>query len=99
MDDKKLNTLECDKSSCKPIEIPSDDEVEALNALRDIKRRVRLLKEEAMARSDDKSFQEEGTRADSELLQLKKEWKKWEGKREKASRERMIALGHIRSDH
>lgn len=95
MDDKTLNTLDCEKSSCKPIEIPTDDEVRALNALRDIKSRVRKLKEVMMDDSADRSLTPEKIQAESELLQLKKEWKEWEKKREAAARERMIALGHI----
>jgi hypothetical protein len=95
MNDKILNTLECDKSSCKPIEIPTDDEVRAPNALRDIKSRVRKLKEIMMNEFTDNSLSTDKIRAESELLQLKKEWEEWEKKKEAAARERMIALGHI----
>ena len=53
------------------------------------------LKEIMMNDSGDRSLTAEKIQAESELLQLKKEWKEWEKKREAAARERMIALGHI----
>ena len=94
MDDKTLDTVKCGKSSCKPIEIPTDDEVRALDALREIKERVRKLKETMVSESEYGSFSAEKIQAESELLQLKKEWKEWDKKRESAERERMTALGH-----
>jgi len=99
MNNRKLNTLKCDKNSCKPIEIPTEDEVRALNALREIKNRVRKLKKIMMSRAIDSNCWVDKTQAESELLQLKKEWEEWEKKRDIAVRERMIALGHLETDH
>ncbi len=93
-----LNTLNWNKNSCKSMEIPTDDEVKALNRLREIKKRVREIKKELSHMASDASFYEQRTRADNELLELKKEWEKWEKKRDEAARERMIALGHLDSD-
>ena len=95
MENIMLNTLSWKKSSCKPLEVPTDDEVKALNRLREIKKRVRAIKKELSHMASDASFYELKGRADKELLDLKKEWKEWEKKREKAARERMIALGHL----
>ncbi len=96
MNNKTLYTVKCDKSSCKPFEIPTDDEVRALNALREIKGRVRKLKEIILSESEGDSFSSEKIQVESELLKLKKEWKEWERKRESAEKERMIALGHVK---
>ena len=94
-----LNTLNWKKNTCKPLEIPTDDEVKALNRLREIKKRVREIKKELSNMSSDSSLSENTKRAESELLELKKDWKEWEKKRDEAARERMIALGHIDSEH
>jgi hypothetical protein len=68
--------------------------LEALNRLREIKKRVRELKKEmALITSD--SYHEERSRSEGELIELKKEWEVWEKKRDEAARERMIALGHL----
>lgn len=98
MNNKTLNTLKCDKSSCRPIEIPTEDEVKALDRLRKIKNRVRAIKKELSYMAIDSSFYNERFRAESELLQLKKEWKYWGEKRDDAARDRMIALGHLKPD-
>ena len=84
-----------DNRICKPIEIPTEDEVKALDRLREIKKRVREIKKELSKMSSDSLFYEQKTLLDSELLQLKKEWEEWEKKRDAAARERMIALGHL----
>ena len=89
-----LNTLNRKKNSCRPLDIPTDDEVKALNRLREIKKRVRVLKKELSLMASDASFFEQRDRIDFELIELKKEWKEWEKKRDEAARERMIALGH-----
>ena len=99
MKNKSLNTVQCDQRSCKPIEIPTDDEVKALNALRDIKDRVRSLKNLMIEKDNNSGYGEGKEKLESELLKLKTEWKEWEKKREYAARERMIALGHIKPDH
>ena len=99
MNNKTLNTLKCDKRSCKPIEIPTDDEVRALNALREIKDRVRSLKNIMIEKENSSGSREGKEKVESELLRLKTEWKEWEKKRESAAKERMVALGHVKPDH
>ena len=95
MENIMLNTLNWEKNNCKPMEIPTDDEVKALNRLREIKKRVRNIKKELSQMTSDPSFNEQRTQADNELLELKKEWKEWEIKRDEAAKERMTALGHL----
>ena len=95
MENIMLNTLSWNKSSCKPLDIPTDDEVKALNRLREIKKRVREIKKELSHMASDASSCELKNQADEELLELKKEWKEWEKKRDEAAKERMVALGHL----
>jgi hypothetical protein len=81
---------------CKKIDVPTDDEVCALNELKCIKERVRELKKKI---SDLSAGLVAGTRDDlmileKEMADLKEEWLSWEEKRQQAARERMIILGH-----
>ncbi len=85
----------CEKI-CKGIEVPTDDEVEALNAMKILKLRVREIKHKISEISSDKK---RGDRSGLSMLErdlslLKKKWDRWEEKRKKATRERMILLGH-----
>ncbi len=81
---------------CKKVEVPSEDELEALNAMRAIKTRVRDLKkrlsELSFPNEDEKG--EEASALKKEMARLKSEWDAWEKKRKKAAKERMILLGH-----
>ena len=82
--------------SCKKIDVPTEEEVCALNELRCIKERVRELKKKI---SDLSAGLVAGTRDDlmileREMADLKEEWLSWEEKRQQAAKERMIILGH-----
>ena len=82
--------------SCKKIDVPTEEEVCALNELRCIKERVRGLKKKI---ADLSAGVVAGTRDDllvleKEMADLKEEWLAWEEKRQQAARERMIILGH-----
>jgi hypothetical protein len=76
--------------------VPSDGEVEALEALRAIKEQARSLKRELAL------LHEKHTRGDAaavstiqkKLSRLRAEWNSWEKRRRSAARERMILLGH-----
>ena len=94
MNAKSLDTIDC-KDMCKSIEIPTKEELTALNKLREIKKRVREVKKELAFMATDSSFYEQKFRLDAELIQLKKEWEGWEKERDKAANDRMIALGHL----
>ena len=93
MNDDTLNTVDCE-NRCKSMELPTDEELKALNRLREIKKRVRQLKKEMALMASDSLF-EERSRSEGELIELKKEWEVWEKRRDEAARERMIALGHL----
>ena len=93
MNDETLNAVDCE-NRCKSMKLPTEDELKALNRLREIKNRVRELKKK-MALMNSDSFYEERSRSEGELIELKKEWEAWEKKRDEAARERMVSLGHL----
>ena len=84
------------KEICKGVDVPSDDEVEALNAMKSIKLRVREIKKRISELSSTNKDEESHTKSalEEDLKRLKKEWDHWEEKRTKAAKERMILLGH-----
>ncbi len=88
-------SIPCEKI-CEGIDVPTDDEVEALSAMKALKLRVRALKKKLSdISSTDKEGETESLRAlEKDLVQLKEEWDRWEDKRSKAARERMVLLGH-----
>ena len=95
MNNEHENKNACDHS-CRKIDVPSEEEVCALNELRSIKERVRELKKQI---SELSAGLVAGTREDlfsleKEMADLKEEWLSWEEKRQRAARERMIILGH-----
>ena len=83
------NPTECNKS-CKGSEVPAEDELVALNAMRAIKDRVRDLKKRIDGNAESMRDLER------EMAQLKAEWNEWGKKRKEAARKRMILLGHDR---
>jgi hypothetical protein len=86
----------CDSESCKPIEVPTEDELVALNAMRTIKDRSKDVKkrlsEISFLNGDENA--EKILELEREMEQLKAEWREWEEKRKDATRHRMILLGH-----
>jgi peptidoglycan hydrolase CwlO-like protein len=92
------NEVSCGKR-CGKVEVPSEDELQALNAMRDIKEKVRGLKKKIsrLALSTN-GKNDEIAHSEKEMEHLKKEWQEWEMKRTKAARARMILLGHERPD-
>ena len=82
--------------SCAKAEIPSREELSALQAMRRIKERVRTLRARLSAvlsgtiavKPDERAALEE------EMGKLKSEWDILEGERKKAAHERMVRLGH-----
>ena len=93
MNDDTLNAVGCE-NRCKSMELPTEEELKALNRLREIKKRVRELKKEMAFMVSDSLF-EERSRSEGELIELKKEWEVWEKKRDEAARERMVSLRHL----
>ena len=84
------------RNMCGNIQVPTEDELVALNAMRAIKEQVRILKQRiaAIHKSGHGENGEELPGIEKEMARLREEWRKWEEKREKAAKERMILLGH-----
>ena len=78
------------------IEIPTEEERAALGAMKAIKERVRDVKKRlrALKVSGRNESEEERIELEKELAQMKIDWNRWEEKRRKAAKERMILLGH-----
>ena len=96
MNKKKNVNIGCDSKNCKPIEVPTEDELVALNAMRTIKEHSKEVKKrlsEISLLNEDENA-EKILELEREMEQLKAEWKQWEEKRKDAVRERMILLGH-----
>jgi chromosome segregation ATPase len=93
---KTKGTSEEVDSCCKKMEVPSEDEVAALKAMRAIKERVRDLKTRLseISSSNRDEHKGEALALERKMEKLKAEWNEWEEKRKKAARERMIFLGH-----
>ncbi len=77
-------------------EVPSQKELEALDAMKAIKDRVRPLKKQLASLKSSGNDENAGeiSELQEELAGLKVEWDNWEEKRQKAAKERMIMLGH-----
>ena len=86
----------CDRA-CKPVKVPTDEECLALNAMRSIKDRVRVIKKRLheIASSEGHDNPGEKSHLETEMTRLKREWEEWENKREEAEKKRMILLGHL----
>ena len=82
------------------IEVPTDKEREALEAMRKIKERVRHLKgqfNEYDGTEDNKNCRAiHGLK--KEMARLRAEWDEWEEKRQTAAKERMVLLGHEKEE-
>lgn len=84
------------QKNCKGVNVPSDNEVEALAAMKALKLKVREIKKRiSLSSTTDKESPSTTISAlEKELKQLKREWDHWEEKRRRAAKERMILLGH-----
>ena len=90
---KESPDIDCEKV-CKGVEVPSGEEVEALDAMRKIKEQVRIIKKKISNLSDTMGNEEERSNMEKEIADLKTKWKEWDLKRKEAARTRMILLGH-----
>lgn len=83
-------------SCCKKPDVPSEEEMVALNAMRSIKERVRDLKKRLseVSSSHKERDVEKALELEQKMDALKTQWNEWEEKRQKAAKERMILLGH-----
>lgn len=84
------------QNMCGNIQVPTEEELVALNAMRAIKERVRTLKQRIVAihKSGHGERGEELLEVEKEMARLREEWGEWEEKRRKAAKKRMILLGH-----
>ena len=82
--------------TCSRVEVPSREEVTALDNMRKIKIRVRELKKILSETSSSNRAKGHGRipALEKEMARLKEEWNEWERKREDAAHQRMILLGH-----
>ena len=96
MNKKTMGVSEEVDSCCKKLEVPSEDEVVALNAMRAIKERVRDLKKRLSEVSSSHKDEDrtEALELEKKMEALKAQWNEWEEKRKKAAKERMILLGN-----
>jgi len=94
-EEDKIGCSTDNSNCCKRAEVPSDEEVEALSGMREIKARVKELKKRlSEISSSNGKYPMEKSRLEKEITELKSEWNELEQKREKAARDRMILLGH-----
>ena len=93
--DQRHDTKACEKL-CGNIQVPPEDEVAALNAMRNIKNRVREIKKKISEISSSKKLEDEKRVSawEKEMAQLREAWEAWERKRKEAARVRMVLLGH-----
>jgi len=96
MDGRDVSQTDAPSSCQEKLEVPTEKEREALAAMKSIKGEVRALKKHltALKASGRDETTGEILELEKELAHLKVDWDKWEHKRQKAAKERMILLGH-----
>ena len=96
MDTRDVSQTDAPSSCQGKLEVPTEKEREALAAMKSIKEEVRVLKKRltALKASGRDETAGEILELEKELAHLKVEWDKWEQKRRRAAKERMILLGH-----
>jgi len=85
-----------ERKTCGKVDVPTEEEIAALRAMRRIKERVRDVRGRLSAVSDNADAERGGEKAalEQEMEELKGEWKAWEEARKKAAHDRMVLLGH-----
>jgi hypothetical protein len=78
------------------IEIPTEEEREALAAMKAIKDRVRVLKSQltSLKTAECEACSPEERAMEAQLSHLRVEWDTWDERRQRAQKKRMILLGH-----
>jgi hypothetical protein len=96
MEDKSNREHDGCSKTCGKVEVPSEEELRALNAMRAIKEQVREIRSRMSQSSSLAGAEQQGRREilEKELERLKSEWEAWQRKRKKAAHERMVLLGH-----
>ena len=93
MDRRDVSQTEAPLSCPGKLQVPTEEEKEALDAMKSIKERVRALKKHLTSPGLNETTGERLT-LEKELAHLKVEWDEWDQKRQNAAKERMILLGH-----
>jgi hypothetical protein len=97
MEDRSIQEKDSCSKMCGKAQVPSEEEIRALDAMRLIKNRVReirgKLSEISSSVTGDKKTGEKESLED-EMKNLKSKWENLERERKKASHERMVLLGH-----
>ena len=90
---------------CFPKEIVIKEEEEALAMLRDLKSQVHAqkarlaeIKQGLEADGKNAALQESLKACEEKLAELRVQWDEWDRKRQAATREKLIRLGHISPD-
>lgn len=83
---------------CKRVQVPTDEELSALKAMRGIKEEARSLKARMQTLQEGADTLGERMRLQERIEWLKAEWDGWEEKRKAEARRRMILLGHEEPD-
>jgi hypothetical protein len=88
------------ENHCRRIQVPTEEELAALNAMRAIRGEAKLLKERLKTLSDEKSTDSfpERIALQEKMDRFKVEWNGWEEKRKAAAKRRMVLLGHEEPD-
>ena len=79
---------------CRKVEVPTEEELRALRAMRSIKERVRSIRSRLSDISSGGQKPAEAECLEKELEKLRAEWEGWERERQKAAHRRMVLLGH-----
>lgn len=76
---------------CGGVQIPTDEELIALGAMRAIKREVTILKARMRQLPGDAASL---AALEREVARFKTEWREWDERRRAAAHKRMVLLGH-----
>jgi len=88
--------ISCHNVCAGKIKVPTDKEVSALTEMRNIKSKVKAIREniKLLNESGDEDARAGISEMESELARYKNKWKEWQQRHKEAVRERMIILGH-----
>lgn len=88
--------IDCKNVCAGKIDIPTETEIEALNEMRNIKSRVKAVKEQIrqLAGSENEEARDRISELEKDLKRYRNQWLAWQERHRQAVRERMIILGH-----
>jgi septal ring factor EnvC (AmiA/AmiB activator) len=95
MEDRPIQEKDSCSKMCGKAQVPSEEEIRALDAMRLIKKRVREIRgrlSEIASSVTGETGEKESL--EDEMKSLKSKWENLERERKRASHERMVLLGH-----